>query len=53
MRDFLDKTALIVNCEHPSQTQTYRLGAGIMTSTEIERAPLVCRRQRGAAAGGA
>jgi hypothetical protein len=34
MRDFLDKTALIVNCEHPSQTQTYRLGAGLMTSTE-------------------
>jgi Peptidase family M28 len=34
MRGFLDKTALIVNCEHPSQTQTYRLGAGIMTSTE-------------------
>jgi hypothetical protein len=34
MRDFLDKTALIVNCEHPSQTQTYRLGSGIMTSTE-------------------
>ena len=34
MPDFLDKTALIVNCEHPSQTQTYRLGSGIMTSTE-------------------
>jgi hypothetical protein len=33
MRDFLDKTALIVNCEHPSQTQTYRLGSGLMTST--------------------
>jgi hypothetical protein len=34
MRDFLDKTALIVNCEHPSQTQTYRLGSGLMTSTQ-------------------
>jgi peptidase M28-like protein len=34
MREFLDKTALIVNCEHPSQTQTYRLGSGLMTSTE-------------------
>ena len=34
MRDFLGRTALIVNCEHPSQTQTYRLGAGLMTSTE-------------------
>jgi hypothetical protein len=34
MRDFLDRTALIVNCEHPSQTQTYRLGSGLMTSTE-------------------
>jgi hypothetical protein len=33
MRGFLDKTALIVNCEHPSQTQTYRLGSGLMTST--------------------
>jgi hypothetical protein len=33
MLDFLGKTALIVNCEHPSQTQTYRLGAGLMTST--------------------
>jgi hypothetical protein len=33
MRDFLAKTALIVNCEHPSQTQTYRLGSGLMTST--------------------
>ena len=33
MRDLLDKTALIVNCEHPSQTQTYRLGSGLMTST--------------------
>jgi Peptidase family M28 len=33
MRDFLAKTALIVNCEHPSQTQTYRLGGGLMTST--------------------
>jgi hypothetical protein len=34
MRDFLGRTALIVNCEHPSQTQTYRLGSGLMTSTE-------------------
>ena len=33
MRDFLGKTAVIVNCEHPSQTQTYRLGSGLMTST--------------------
>ena len=33
MGDFLAKTALIVNCEHPSQTQTYRLGGGLMTST--------------------
>jgi hypothetical protein len=33
MRDFLAKTAVIVNCEHPSQTQTYRLGPGLMTST--------------------
>jgi hypothetical protein len=33
MREFLDRTALIVNCEHPSQTQTYRLGSGLMTST--------------------
>jgi len=33
MHDFLAKTALIVNCEHPSQTQTYRLGPGLMTST--------------------
>jgi peptidase M28-like protein len=33
MHDFLEKTALIVNCEHPSQTQTYRLGSGLMTST--------------------
>lgn len=34
MHDFLARTAVIVNCEHPSQTQTYRLGGGIMTSTE-------------------
>jgi putative aminopeptidase FrvX len=33
MRDFPGKTALMVNCEHPSQTQTYRLGGGLMTST--------------------
>jgi hypothetical protein len=33
MRDFFSKTAVIVNCEHPSQTQTYRLGSGLMTST--------------------
>lgn len=34
MGEFLQKTALIVNCEHPSQTQTYRLGSGLMTSTQ-------------------
>jgi peptidase M28-like protein len=33
MGDFLRKTAVVVNCEHPSQTQTYRLGGGLMTST--------------------
>jgi Peptidase family M28 len=35
MRDFLARTAVIVNCEHPSQTQTYRLGSGLMTSTTV------------------
>ncbi len=49
MRDFLDQTALIVNCEHPSQTQTYRLGSGLMTSTTTS-ASLVRRRQRSAQA---
>jgi hypothetical protein len=29
------KTAVIVNCEHPSQTMLYLLNAGIMTSTAI------------------
>jgi peptidase M28-like protein len=35
MGDLLAKTAVIVNCEHPSQTQTYRLGSGLMTSTTM------------------
>ena len=35
MRDLLSRTAVIVNCEHPSQTQTYRLGSGLMTSTTV------------------
>jgi hypothetical protein len=35
MGDFFAKTAVIVNCEHPSQTQTYRLGNGLMTSTTV------------------
>lgn len=34
MKEFLARTAVVVNCEHPSQTQTYRLGGGLMTSTE-------------------
>ena len=35
MDDFFAKTAVIVNCEHPSQTLTYLLSAGIMTSNAI------------------
>jgi hypothetical protein len=35
MDDFFAKTAVIVNCEHPSQTLLYLLNAGIMTSNEI------------------
>jgi Peptidase family M28 len=37
VRDHFDfsKTALIVNCEHPSQTLLYLLNAGIMTSNAI------------------
>ena len=36
MRDMLTKTALIVNCEHTSQTQIYYLGNGMMTSNAID-----------------
>jgi hypothetical protein len=37
VRDNFDfgKTALIVNCEHPSQTLLYLLNAGIMTSNAV------------------
>lgn len=37
VRDNFDfrKTAVIVNCEHPSQTMLYHLNAGIMTSNAI------------------
>jgi hypothetical protein len=35
MDDFFAKTAVIVNCEHPSQTLVYLLDAGIMTSNAI------------------
>jgi hypothetical protein len=35
MDDFFAKTAVIVNCEHPSQTLTYLLSAGIMTSNAV------------------
>ncbi len=35
MDGFFAKTALIVNCEHPSQTMLYLLNAGIMTSNAI------------------
>jgi hypothetical protein len=35
MDDFFAKTAVIVNCEHPSQTLVYLLNAGIMTSNEV------------------
>jgi hypothetical protein len=37
VRDHFDfaKTALIVNCEHPSQTLLYLLNSGIMTSNAI------------------
>ena len=37
MRDNFDwsKVALIVNCEHPSQTLLYNLDAGLMTANEI------------------
>jgi hypothetical protein len=35
MDDFFAKTAVIVNCEHPSQTLIYLLNAGIMTSNEV------------------
>jgi hypothetical protein len=36
MHDMLNKTALIANCEHPSQTQIYYLGNGMMTSNAID-----------------
>jgi hypothetical protein len=36
MHDMLSKTALIVNCEHTSQTQIYFLGNGMMTSNAID-----------------
>jgi hypothetical protein len=35
MDDFFAKTAVIVNCEHPSQTLIYLLNAGIMTSNAV------------------
>jgi hypothetical protein len=35
MDDFFAKTAVIVNCEHPSQTLVYLLNAGFMTSNEV------------------
>jgi Peptidase family M28 len=35
MDDFFAKTAVIVNCEHPSQTLVYLLDAGIMTSNAV------------------
>jgi hypothetical protein len=35
MNDLFAKTAVIVNCEHPSQTLLYLLNAGIMTSNQI------------------
>ena len=37
VRDNFDftKTALIINCEHPSQTMLYYINAGIMTSNAI------------------
>ena len=37
VRDNYDwsKVALIVNCEHPSQTLLYNLDAGLMTANEI------------------
>jgi hypothetical protein len=36
MKDFFAKTALIVNCEHPSQTQIYYINNGLMTSNSID-----------------
>jgi hypothetical protein len=35
MDDFFAKTAVIVNCEHPSQTLTYLLNSGIMTTNAV------------------
>jgi hypothetical protein len=35
MPAFFAKTALIVNCEHTSQTQAYWLGAGLMPSNTV------------------
>jgi hypothetical protein len=37
VRDNYDwsKVALIVNCEHPSQTLLYNLDAGLMTANEV------------------
>ena len=35
MDDFFAKTALIVNCEHPSQTLAYLLNSGIMTTNAV------------------
>src|SRR5258708_5713555 len=35
MDEFFAKTAVIVNCEHPSQTLMYLLNAGIMTANEV------------------
>jgi hypothetical protein len=38
MHDFLLKTAFIVNCEHPAATDTYLVGAGMMTSDGVSAA---------------
>ena len=38
MHDFLSKTAFIVNCEHPAATETYLVGAGLMTSDGVAAA---------------
>jgi hypothetical protein len=35
MDDFFAKTAVIVNCEHPSQTLMYLLNGGIMTANAV------------------
>lgn len=36
MKDYLDNTVLIANCEHTSQTQIYYINAGMETSDTID-----------------